>query len=103
MVMLAGENAKLLIATTGPRIGVAVGVAESTGVEEEVAVALGNPVTLAVGEGTGVEVEVAEAVNDGIPVADAVREAVADGMGVTVASTTTIVPVMPDDALDRYA
>ena len=68
-----------------------------------VAVALGNPVTLAVGEGTGVEVEVAEAVNDGTPVADAVREAVAVGSGVTVASTTMIVPVMPDDALDRYA
>ena len=103
MVMLAGENAKLLIATTGPRIGVAVGVADSTGVEEEVAVALGNPVTLAVGEGTGVEVEVAEAVDDGTPVADAVREAVADGMGVTVASTTTIVPDMPAEAPDRYA
>ena len=76
---------------------------------------------MAVFAGEDVAVADGTSVDDGVALAEAVAELVAVpvalgngvcvttdvavdvGTGVTVASITMIVPVMPDDALDRYA
>ena len=98
-VRFAGEKAKVDTVTTGPRTAVAVAdgtrVAEAVAVLEAVAVADGCPVADAVGERTGVFEAVGLAVADGMVVGEAVKVAVEDGSGVTVASRTVIVPVMP--------
>ena len=95
----AGEKAKLVIWTSGLRttVGDAVGTPVAVAVAEAVAVAVavGRPVAVAVGEATGVFDAVAEAVRVGAPVGAAVAVAVAVGSGVTVASRTVIVPVIP--------
>ena len=97
-VMFAGEKAKFETVTTGPRTAVAVAdgakVADAVAVLEAVAVADGCPVADAVGERTGVFEAVGLAVADGMVVGEAVKVAVEDGSGVTVASTTVIVPAM---------
>ena len=98
-VRFAGEKAKFETVTTGPRTAVAVAdgakVAEAVAVLEAVAVADGCPVADAVGERTDVFEAVGLAVADGTVVGEPVDVAVADGSGVTVASRTVIVPVMP--------
>ena len=62
---------------------------------EAVAVDEGCPVADAVGERTGVFDAVGLAVADGTVAGEAVEVAVAVGSGVTVASRTVIVPVIP--------
>ena len=86
---------------SGPRTGVDVTVAVFAG--EDVAVADGTSVDdgVALAEAVAELVAVPVALGNGVCVATDV--AVDVGTGVTVASITMIVPVMPDDALDRYA
>jgi len=105
-----GEKAKLAMPICGPRTGVAVGVSDRTGLDVAVSVAvadavalavkvaLGTPVTEAVAERTGDAVLEAVAVALGTVGAVAVNVDVIVGMGVTVASSTMVVPVMPADA-----
>ena len=93
----------------GPRTGVVEGVsdevADGTPVAEAVSVALAEAVGERTGDGVvdAVAVALGTGVAEGTGVTDAVWDAVGVAVGVTVASSTMIVPVMPDDALDRYA
>jgi len=68
-----------------------------------VAVAVAEAVAVAVREGVAEDVSVRVASGVDVLVAVRVDEGVRDGPGVTVASITMIVPVMPAEADDPYA
>jgi hypothetical protein len=98
--ILANDPRQVRVVPPGSRRDVCVAVEVADAVALAVKVALGTPVTEAVAEKTGDGVVEAVAVALGTVDAVAVNVDVIVGIGVTVASSTMIVPAIPADAAE---